>query len=191
MAGDAQADVTTLLDAIRAGKADAQDELVARIYAELRRLAAGLMRRERPGHTLQPTALVHEAVAQLLGQDVLARAPDRRYVFAAAARAMRQALVDHARRHGAGKRGGGRRREGLDAVLDYFKEQDVDVVALHEALEELAKSNERASQVVTLRFFGNFTVAEVAELLGVSVATVEGDFRLARAWLRRALGEPT
>ena len=189
MAGDPQAEVTTLLDDIRAGKADAQRQLIELVYAELRGLASGLMRRERAGHTLQPTALVHEACLRLLTPEVLCVARNRAHFFAAAARAMRHVLVDHARRRDADKRGGGQETLALDQVLDHFAEQNLDLLAVHEALTELAKLHERQSQVIELRFFGGYTVPEVAEQLRVSVATVESDFRKARAFLRSRLRE--
>jgi RNA polymerase sigma factor (TIGR02999 family) len=182
-----EGDVTALLGEIRAGDVRARDRLVERVYAELRRVAGGLMRAEPAGHSLQPTALLHEALADLLRGEALRQAPNRAYLFGAAARAMREVLVDHARRRRAEKRGAGRQRLPLDAVLLYFEEQKVDVLALHDALERLAALNERQSQVVTLRFFGGLTVPEVAEHLGVSVSTVESDFRVARAWLRQQL----
>src|SRR5262249_46905023 len=160
-----------------------------RIYRDLHQVAAGLMNGEPTGHTLQPTALVHEALARLVHADVLREAPNRAYLYGAAARAMRQVLVEHARRRKAEKRGGGRRRLRLDDVLLYFEERRLDVEALHEALNRLATFHERQSNVVTLRFFGGFTVAEVAEQLGVSTFTVENDFRIARAWLRQQLQE--
>ena len=167
----------------RAGDERARSELLALLYDEFRRIASALMRRERPNHTLSPTAVVHEAVIRLLGAGVLAKAPDRRYLIASAARAMREVLVEHARRRAAERRGGGRRRVPLDRVLACFEEQDVDVIAVHEALDRLAEWNERQAQVMTLRYFGGLTVPEVAESLGVSVVTVERDWRLARAWL--------
>jgi RNA polymerase sigma-70 factor (ECF subfamily) len=167
----------------RAGDEGARDELVARVYDELRRIASGLMRRERIDHTLTPTAVVHEAVIRLLGDAVFEKAPDRSYLFASAARAMRQVLVDHARRRAADRRGGGRRRVPLDGVLASIEGQGLDVIALHEALDRLAEWNRRQSQVMTLRYFGGLTMPEIAEALGVSVVTVERDWRLARAWL--------
>jgi RNA polymerase sigma factor (TIGR02999 family) len=182
-----QGELTSLLAAVRGGDEAARDHLVECVYQELRRVAAGLIRAEPTGHSLQPTALLHEALAHLLEADALRRAPNRAYLFGAAARAMRQVLVDHARQRNAGKRGGGQRRLPLDAVLLYFQEQRVDVLTLHEALDRLAVLDERQSQVVTLRFFGGLTVPEIAEQLGVSVSTVESDFRVARAWLRRQL----
>jgi RNA polymerase sigma factor (TIGR02999 family) len=187
MVPDLQSEVTTLLEEIRAGNEEARHRLAERIYGELREVAAGLMRGEPAGHTLQPTALLHEAFARLIGAGVLGEAPNRAYLFGAAARAMREVLVDHARRRQADKRGAGRSRLPLDAVLAYFEEQDLDVVALHEALDRLADFHERQSQVVTLRFFAGMTVPEVAQELGVSISTVEADFRIARAWLRQQL----
>ena len=187
MAAEPRRDVTLLLEQVRAGDEPAQAELVSRVYDELRRVAAGLMRTERPGHTLPPTAVVHEAVIRLLDDAVLQQAPDRSYLFAAAARAMRQVLVEHARRRATSRRGGGRRRLPLDDVVDYFDDQGVDLVAVHEALERLAELHERQSQVVTLRYFGGMTVPEIAEAMRLSVSTVESDWRIARAWLSTQL----
>jgi RNA polymerase sigma factor (TIGR02999 family) len=180
--------LTLILGRARAGDERARGELIALIYDELRRVASGLMRRERPDHTLPPTAVVHEAVIRLLGEAVFDRAADRGFLFASAARAMREVLIDHARRRAAGRRGGGRRRVPLDAVADYFEGQGLDIVAVHEALDRLAEVDGRQAQVMTLRYFSGMTVAEVAEALGVSVATVEQDWRLARAWLVGQLG---
>ncbi len=189
MSDDAQRQVTTLLQEIRAGSPGARDQLIALVYDELRRLGGGLLRRERPGHTLQPTALVNEAVLRLLGPGALAGAQGRGQLLAAAARAMRQVLVDHARRRAADKRGGGRERLPLDDVLDHFAEQRLDLLAVHEALDRLAGLHERQAQVVELRFFGGYTVEEIAEQLGVSASTVESDFRKATAFLRGQLSE--
>jgi RNA polymerase sigma factor (TIGR02999 family) len=181
-------DLTVILDAARSGGAEARERLVRTIYAELRRTAGGLMRRERPGHTLQPSALVHEALLRLLEGDALADLPNRRCLFAAAAQAMRQVLVDHARRRNARKRDGNRVRVPLDRVLAGFEEQGLDVIALHEALESLAQVHPRPARVVDLRFVVGLTVPEVAAMLDVSDTTVEADWRFARAWLRDRLG---
>ncbi len=178
-----------ILGRARKGDEGARSELIAQVYDELRRVASGLMRRERPDHTLSPTAVVHEAVIRLLGAGVFDRAADRRYLFASATRAMREILVEHARWRAARRHGGGHRRVPLDGVLDHFQEQGVDVIAVHEALDRLAEWDHRQSQVMTLRYFGGLTVPEVAEVLGVSVVTVERDWRLARAWLRGELRE--
>jgi RNA polymerase sigma-70 factor (ECF subfamily) len=180
--------LTVILGRARAGDERARGELIALVYDELRRVASALMRRERADHTLSPTAVVHEAVIRLLGEAVFEKAADRGFLLAAAARAMREVLIDHARRRAAARRGGGTRRVPLDAVVDYFEGQGLDVVAVHEALDRLAALDGRQAQVMTLRYFGGMTVAEVAAALGVSVATAEQDWRLARAWLTGQLG---
>jgi RNA polymerase sigma factor (TIGR02999 family) len=183
MAAESRLELTLILGRARAGDERAKDELISLVYDELRQVAARLMRRERSDHTLPPTAVVHEAVIRLLGDNVFDKAVDRNFLFASAARAMRQVLIDHARRRSADRRGQGRQRVPLDLVVDYFEEQGLEVVAVHEALDRLAEMNERQGQVMTLRYFGGLTVPEVAEALGVSVVTVERDWRLARAWL--------
>ena len=180
--------LTVILERARAGDERARGELIALVYDELRRVASALMRRERADHTLSPTAVVHEAVIRLLGEAVFEKAADRGFLRAAAARAMREVLIDHARRRAADRRGGGMRRVPLDAVVDYFEGQGQDIVAVHEALDRLAVLDGRQAQVMTLRYFGGMTVAEVAAALGVSVATAEQDWRLARAWLAGQLG---
>jgi RNA polymerase sigma factor (TIGR02999 family) len=189
MSDDPQRQMTTLLEDIRAGRPGARDQLIAMVYDELRRLAGGLLRRERPGHTLQPTALVHEAVLRLFAPGTLDAAQDRACFLAAAARAMRQVLVDYARRRTAEKRGGDCARVPLDQVLEYFAEQRLDLLALHEALDHLAILHERQAQIVELRFFGGYTVEDIAGQLQVSVSTVESDFRKATAFLRGQLAE--
>jgi RNA polymerase sigma factor (TIGR02999 family) len=188
MAGEAGGDLTALLAEARSGDTKARERLTRAVYGELRRLAGSLMRRERPDHTLQPSALVNEAMMRLFEGEVLDRAADRRYLFAAAAQAMRQVLVDHARRRDAAKRDGGRRRVPLDQVLQYLEDRRLDVVALHEALDRLMALDERQGLVVSLRFFAGLSVPEVAGVLDVSVGTIEGDWRIARAWLRGQLG---
>lgn len=187
-----QQELSPLLVRARDGDERARSELLAVVYDELREVAARLMRRERTGHTLSPTAVVHEAVIRLLRDPGFDRTAEHADLLATAARAMRQVLIDYARRKSAGRRGGGYQRVSLDRVLDYFANQKLDVVAVHEALERLAGWNERQSRVMTLRYFGGLTVSEVAEALGVSPVTVERDWRLARAWLRDQLreGEP-
>jgi len=189
MGSEPRRDLTLILGRARAGDEQARDELIALVYDELRQVASRLMRRERLDHTLPPTAVVHEAVIRLLGEAIFDKAPDRSYLFAAAARAMREVLVDHARRRAADRRGGGRHRVPLDLVVDYFESQNLDIIAVHEALDRLSELNERQGQVMTLRYFGGLTVPEVSVALGVSVVTVERDWRLARAWLRAQLRE--
>jgi RNA polymerase sigma factor (TIGR02999 family) len=185
-------EITALLDAIRAGDEQARTALVERIYDRLHDAADRLMRGERAEHTLQPTALLHEALARLLNGEVFTTAPNRIYLYQAATRAMRQILVDHARRRKAACRGGGRQRltdtAPLDLAVAYFDDRGLDVEALHNALDRLAALHERQGQVVGLRFFGGLSVDAVARHLQVSISTVERDFRLARAWLRRELG---
>src|SRR5262249_45613353 len=138
---------------------------------------------------LQPTALLHEAFVKLMGSDVLGLTRDRRLFFGAAVRAMRQVLVDHARRRAADKRVEGRPREPFDETLRYFEDQKLDVLAVHEALNQLTSLSPRQGQIIELRFFGGFTVPEVAELLEVSVSLVESDFRKASAFLRSRLAQ--
>lgn len=180
-------ETTRLLHAIQEGDGAAKARLMDLVYGQLRDIAAQLLIHEDTAATLQPTMLVHEAYLRLDKGGVLSDAPNRRYFFAAAAQAMRQVLVDHARRRRSEKRGKGWQRVPLDAVLIYFEQQNLDVVALHEALDQLAALDERQSQIVVLRFFGGFSVAEVADQLEVSVSTVESDSRMARAWLHRQI----
>jgi RNA polymerase sigma factor (TIGR02999 family) len=183
-------DLTALLRQVQGGEEAALDRLVAAIYDELRRVAGGMVRRERPGHTLQPSSLVHEALLRLLDGEALATAPNRRYLYAAAATAMRRVLVDHARRRKARVHGGQWARVPLDEALAAVEGPGLDVLALHEALDRLAAAHPRPARVVTLRYFGGLSVPEAAEALGVSDTTVESDWRFARAWLSRALGGP-
>lgn len=178
-------EVTAALAAWRAGGAGSEEALARLVYADLRRRAARLLARERPDHTLQPTALVHEAYLRLLGQ-----APvdwqGRTHFFAFAARLMRQVLTDHARRRGAEKRGGGAVTVSLDAAGEVAAEA-VDFAALDEALGELAGFDPRGAQVVELRFFGGLTVDETAVVLACSPATVHRLWQVARAWLFQRL----
>jgi RNA polymerase sigma factor (TIGR02999 family) len=188
MADDLQTQVTTVLDEIRAGQQAARARLVALVYDQLHQIAADLMRHERPGHTLTPTALVHEAFLKLLNEEALARAENLTYFYAAAAKAMRQILVDHARQRQAIQPGTASQRVPLDEVLEVFEKPGVNVLGLHDALEQLAQLHQRQSEVVTLRFFGGMTPAQVAEQLEVSVPLVESDWRKATAFLRKYLG---
>jgi RNA polymerase sigma factor (TIGR02999 family) len=176
-------DLPALLAAIHAGDAAARDRLFQVVYADLRRMAGRLMRAERPDHTLQPTAVVHEAFVRLCQGRTVGAVPNRRYFFGAAARAMRQVLVDHAAARAAAKRGGGRRRVPLDDLLDHLEARRIAAADLRDALERLETLNERQSQVVALKALYGYTNRETAERLEVSEATVEGDWRLARSWL--------
>jgi RNA polymerase sigma factor (TIGR02999 family) len=189
MADTATGEVTLLLEDIRAGRSDARLRLFQLVYKQLNGVATGLMRGERVGHTLQTADLVHEAFLRLVASESLDAARNHVSFFAVASRAMRQILVDHARKRNAAKRAGGHRRVPLDEVLDHFEGQHANVLDLDGALDELAGLHERQSQVVLLRFFGGLTTAQVAAQLNVSVATVENDFRMARAFLRRRLAE--
>jgi RNA polymerase sigma-70 factor, ECF subfamily len=171
--------VTALLQAWNAGDEDAGRRLIPLVYAELRRRAGGYLRRERPGHTLQPTALVHEAYLKLVGlQGQLA---SRSQFFGVASNLMRRILVDHARRRRAAKRGG--IRVTLDDAHQAVVDRDVDLVRLDDALSELSALDPRQGRLVEMRYFGGLTQEEAAELLGVSVATVKREWTLARAWL--------
>ena len=183
MGTEPRGDLTAILAEVHAGRADAQERLVRAIYPQLRRIAGRLMRREEPGHTLQPSALVHEALLRLLDGDALADVPNSRYLLAAAAQAMRQILVDHARRRHTAKRLGGLIRLPLDEALVAYEAQGLDVLALHDALDRLARSNPRQARVVTLRFFGGLSMAEAADALGVSLPTAERWWAFARSWL--------
>ena len=170
-----------------AGNEKDRDELVELVYDELRQIAGRLMRREDPNHSLQPTAVVHEAVIRLLGEGVFQKAGERSHLIAAAVRAMRELLIDHARRRAAWRHGGRSRRVSLDSVVDYFEKQGLDIVAVHEALDRLRSLHQRQSHVISLRYIGGLTVDEIASSLDVSTTTVERDLRLARAWLHDQL----
>lgn len=156
------------------------------VYDELRALAAKRLRRE-PGHTLQPTALVHEAYAKLVGAD--AKFTDRAHFFALAARAMRSVLIDHARARNSAKRGGGRAPVTLTEGSASQDPAPLDVLALDEALSRLAEVDARRAKVVELHFFGGLTYEETSVALGISEATVDRDLRMAKAWLAEQLGE--
>ncbi len=183
-------DVTLLLQQIETGDDDAKKRLFDKVYDELHEMAAGLMRRERQAHTLQATALVNEVAARLLDDDALGNFPNRAYFFGAAARAMRQILVGHARTRNAQKRGGEWGRVPLDEVLDHLEnDRQLDILALDESLQKLAELSERPAEVVLLRFFGGLTMPEIAEQLEVSLSSVEKDYKFARAWLKKELGE--
>jgi RNA polymerase sigma factor (TIGR02999 family) len=165
------------------------EELLPLVYDELRQLARRYLNRERPGHTLQPTALVHEAYIKLVDQSRVDW-QGRTHFFAVGARVMRNLLIDHARAKGRAKRGGGRHRVTLAEGMTPFASGELDVdqlLAVNEGLERLAELDPRQAKVVELRFFGGLTVPEVALVLGVSQRTVEGDWTHARAWLRREL----
>ena len=179
-------DVTALLLELRGGDAGALDRVFPVIYAELHRIAHAQLQRERDGHTLSPTALVHEAYFKLV--DVTrVEWRDRTHFLSMAARAMRRILIDYARQHGRLRRGGDRQRVTLDEGLIAANDQAETLLALDLALEQLAQLNERLARLVECRFFGGLTEEETAEVLGVNVRTVRRDWVKARGWLERAL----
>jgi len=181
--------VTQLLAEWGDGDRAALDRLLPLVFDELRRLAAGYLRRERAGHTLQPTALVNEAYLRLVDQEG-AGWQNRAHFFGIAANLMRQILVDYARQRAAEKRGGSQlQRLSLTQAERIVKQEELDVLALHEALERLAEFDEQQARIVELKFFGGLTIEETAEVIGVSHATVEREWKLARAWLRRELSQ--
>ena len=187
MAASAPEDVTRLLVARSQGEESALEKLVPVVYAELHRLAHGYMSREPAGHILQTTALVHEAYLRLVDSRQH-HWQNRAHFFAVSARLMRQILVDFARAHRSRKRGGEVERISLDGALALpDKRKDVDLVALHDALEALAAFDERKSQVAELRFFGGLNTEEIAEVLKISPNTVLRDWGFAKAWLCREM----
>ena len=184
---DARADVTALLGQLRAGKQDVADHLIPLIYDELRRIAGAQMRRERAGHTLQATALVHEAYMRLAGEQEI-QWQNRAHFFAIAARAMRQVLLDYARQRLAGKRGGeGAQKVEIDVELLLGANRIEEIVALDEVVTRLSELDPQQGRLVELRFFAGLNVEETAEVMGISESTVKREWRLAKAWLHRAL----
>jgi RNA polymerase sigma-70 factor (ECF subfamily) len=187
LAGSGSHDVTQLLEYWRKGAPDAEERLMVVVQSELRKLAAAYLRRERPGHTLQPTAIVNEAYMRLVPQRGV-HWENRAHFFGIAARMMRRILVDHARRKRAAK------REGMTGdpitasqVADPSGGQDIDVLALHDALSALAALDARQASIVELRYFGGLTIDEVATSIGVSPATVKRELTTATAWLRHRM----
>ena len=178
--------VTQLLLGWGQGDKDALDRLVPIVYDELRRQAARYLRHERAGHTLQTTALIHEAYLRLIDQRNV-QWQNRAHFFGVAAQLMRRILVDHARTKKRAKRGGSDIRVSLTEATAIAKSADVDVVALDEALDRLAEIDEQQGRIVELRFFSGLTVEETAEVLGISPATVKRDWSMAKAWLHREI----
>jgi RNA polymerase sigma factor (TIGR02999 family) len=184
--GETSGQVTELLVQWRGGDQAALDRLMPLVYEELRTLAQHYLRRERPDHTLQSTALVHEAYVRLVGQD----SPpwqSRAHFFGIAARLMRQILVEHARAHQAAKRGGHAFKLTLEDAVALPQTTDVDLVALDDALQRLSELDERQSRIVELRFFAGLTMEDAAEVLDISRATVAREWTIARAWLYREI----
>lgn len=181
-------EVTRLLIAMQDGQPDAEARLLTLVYDELRRLAAGYMRRERPDHTLQATALVHEAYLKLAGQTVTWQS--RAHFFGVAAQIMRRILVDHARACHAEKRGSGQAKVSLDNALLLSTAESGELLDLDNALTRLAEIDAHLARVVELRYFAGMSVSETAEVMGCSTRTVNRDWRAAQAWLRREMCPP-
>ncbi|MBU0753884.1 MAG: sigma-70 family RNA polymerase sigma factor [Planctomycetes bacterium] len=180
-------EITRLLNDLRSGKDGAEEAVLPMVYDELRALARQYMRHERPGHTLQTTALVHEAYLKLGGESD-STWESKSHFLRVAARAMRNVLIDHARRKRSAKRGGDRVREPLDRAVDLFEASaELDLVALDSALEGLGAIEKQMVDIVELRFFGGFTLEETAKILGISKTTVKQDWTLARAWLKQKI----
>lgn len=180
--------VTALLARWRGGDAQALESLIPLVYSELRSLARHYLRQERADHTLQSTALVHEAYVRLVGDDAPAL-QNRSHFFGIAARLMREILVEHARGRRAAKRGGGVAALPLDAAGDVPLRIDTDVLALDDALTELTRLDERQGRIVELRFFSGLSIDETAEVMAISPATVSREWTTARAWLHRELSK--
>ena len=175
-------DLTRILDAARQGDPKAADELLPLVYGELRKLAANRMARESPGHTLQPTALVHEAWMRLVGGEN-PNFDGRAHFFAAAAEAMRRILIDHARRKQARRHGGGQERVELDEVDFATRDDDDQLLAVNDALDKLAAQNKMEAELVKLRYFVGMTTAQAAEVLGITEAAAKHYWIHARTWL--------
>ncbi|MDQ6785743.1 MAG: sigma-70 family RNA polymerase sigma factor [Acidobacteriota bacterium] len=183
MAHETQKEVTQLLVKLTDGNTQAIEELLPLIYDELRNLAGKYLRRERASHTLQPTALVHEAYLKLIDQTQV-KWQNRAHFFGVAANIMRRILVDHARRTKADKRGGDAEKLPIEEeILVVSNEKSVELLALDEALENLAKLDPQKSKIVELRYFGGLSVEETAEVMGVSAITIKRQWRMAKAWL--------
>ena len=180
-------DITQLLHRFQAGDVDAQSLLIDAVHDELRVIAARYMRREKGDHTLQTTALVNEAYLKLVNLKI-ANWQDRAHFYAVAARVMRRILVDHARKHIAGKRGGGIEMLPLNEAIVFTPGRSSQIVQLDDALSRLSQTDERAAKVIELRFFGGLSVEETSEVLGISPRTVKREFMFARTWLRTEFG---
>jgi RNA polymerase sigma factor (TIGR02999 family) len=181
-------DVTRILEEVKQGKRQATDRLLAAVYDELRRLAAKKLSRERPGQTLQGTELVHEAYLRLLGGET-AHWENSVHFFAAAAEAMRRILVESARRKARLKHGGGRRKYEVDEADAIFMPDSIDLIALDEALEKLAREDQTKAELVKLRYFAGLTVEQAGRLLGVSRATADRYWTFARTWLYKEISK--
>jgi RNA polymerase sigma factor (TIGR02999 family) len=187
MSAGGPGDITQILEQTRAGDRDAYERLMPLVYGEMRQLAARYLRRERIDHTLQPTALVHEAFLKLIGQRHVDW-KNRAHFFGIAAQAMRRILVDHARSVGRTKRGGAERPVSIDDVQVALTPRPIDLIALDDALQRLGELDPQQSRVIELRYFGGLSIEETAEVLGVSSSTVKREWTMARAWLYHELG---
>ena len=182
-----QKDVTLLLEQVSGGDQAAIEALFEKVYTELRRLARDSLRHERPDHTLQATALVHEAYLKLVGGEGVSW-QSRAHFFNVAAQVMRNVLVDHARKHRSDKRGGGAGRKlSLDEAVSFYTERDINLLALDDALKILGTLDAQQSRIVELRFFGGLKAEEIAAVLGVSESTVNREWLKAKMWLRSQL----
>lgn len=188
MDSESRNELTQVLDAIDHGDNAAADRLIPLVYDDMRALAADYMKREAPGHTLQPTALVNEAFLKLVGQERV-EWKGRSHFFAVGAEIMRRILVDHARAKKRAKRGGDRQRIELTEECQVSRRSDIDLLEIDEALGKLAERDARQAKIVELRFFGGLTVGEVAGVLGISKRSVESEWTMIRAWLRRELAD--
>lgn len=186
MGAEPRAGVSELLQAWGRGEAKARDDLVPLVYRDLRRRAAAYLRRERADHTLQPTALVHEAYMRLVGQTRVSW-QNRAHFFGIAAQMMRRVLVDHARERSAAKRPGAGLKVTLDERLATAQPEDCEVLMLNDALDELATLDARQAQIVELKYFGGLSEPEVAEVLSLSRATITREWQSARAWMFRRI----
>lgn len=189
MRSDSSQPVTDLLARWSEGDVAAREALVPLVYEQLRRIARKCLFSQRPGHTLQPTALVHEAYLRIAKGDSL-RWQNRAHFFAVAAQMMRQILVDHARRASAGKRGGGAITLVLDEDVAARAQNNVDLIALDTAMKRLASLDARQSRIVELRFFGGLSIEETAHVMEISPATAKREWATARVWLHREIGSP-
>jgi len=176
-------EVTPIFDTVGLGNAKPANELLPLVYEELRKLAAARMANEAAGHTLQPTALVHEVWLRLVGHDPHVQFANRAHFFAAAAEAMRRILIDRARRKGAGKRGGDWQRVDLDKVEIAVESDDDTLLLVNDALEKLAREDASAAEIAKLRFFGGLTLEEAGQVMGVTERTANRYWAFARVWL--------
>jgi RNA polymerase sigma-70 factor (ECF subfamily) len=187
MSSPGNEDATRLLQRIGGGDARAADELLPLVYEELHRLAASMMREQRADHTLQPTALLHEAYVKLVDKTAQSSFESRSHFLGVAAKAMRSVLVDHARRRSAEKRGGAKEEITLSGVAEVLEDETPDLLELDEALTRLTAMDEPLGRIVELRFFGGLSVEETARVMGVSEPTIIRGWRVARMWLEREL----